>query len=140
MDLLRVADLGLNLDDTNLHADRIQLWNDFNHAWLGLGQRQIDLMTSSQQLSRTQSLVSKAMIKKMGNELIRLCDGIERHGLVDYQYGVWEDQITAGEQLQSCPKSLTGFANMCMQFSKTVWTYTMLRKKAVTAETDNVHS
>ncbi|KAF5693929.1 hypothetical protein FDENT_1621 [Fusarium denticulatum] len=86
---------GLNLDDTNLHADRIQLWNDFNHAWLGLGQRQIDLMTSSQQLSRTQSLVSKAMIKKMVNELIRLCDGIERHGLVDYQYGVWEDHITA---------------------------------------------
>ncbi|KAF4483611.1 hypothetical protein FAGAP_11638 [Fusarium agapanthi] len=93
--LSQVADLGLNLDDTNLHADRIQLWNDFNHAWLGLGQRHIDLMTSSQQLSRTQSLVSKAMIKKMGNELIRLCDGIERHGLVDYQYGVWEDQITA---------------------------------------------
>ncbi|KAJ0128058.1 hypothetical protein HZ326_28849 [Fusarium oxysporum f. sp. albedinis] len=87
--------LCLNLDDTNLHADRIQLWNDFNHAWLGLGQRQIDLMTSCQQLSRTQSLVSKAMIKNMGNELIRLCDGIERHGLVDYQYGVWEDQITA---------------------------------------------
>ncbi|KAK2470836.1 hypothetical protein H9L39_17067 [Fusarium oxysporum f. sp. albedinis] len=93
--LSQVADLGLNLDDTNLHADRIQLWNDFNHAWLGLGQRQIDLMTSCQQLSRTQSLVSKAMIKNMGNELIRLCDGIERHGLVDYQYGVWEDQITA---------------------------------------------
>ncbi|KAI1036841.1 hypothetical protein LB503_003122 [Fusarium chuoi] len=110
--LSQVADLGLNLDDTNLHADRIQLWNDFNHAWLGLGQRQIDLMTSPQQLSRTQSLVSKAMIKKMGNELIRLCDGIERHGLVDYQYG----------------------------FSKTVWTYTMLRKKAVTAATDNVHN
>uniref|UniRef100_A0A0D2Y8J7 Uncharacterized protein n=1 Tax=Fusarium oxysporum (strain Fo5176) TaxID=660025 RepID=A0A0D2Y8J7_FUSOF len=71
------------------------LWNDFNHAWLGLGQRQIDLMTSSQQLWRTQNLVPEAMIKKMGNELIRLCDGIERHGLVDYQYGVWEDQITA---------------------------------------------
>ncbi|KAF5705930.1 hypothetical protein FGLOB1_7703 [Fusarium globosum] len=103
--LSQVADLGFNLDDTNLHADRIQLWNDFNHAWLGLGQRQIDLMTSSQQLSRTQSLVSKAMIKKMGNELIRLCDGIERHGLVDYQCGVWEDQITAGEQLQSRPES-----------------------------------
>ncbi|KAF4990002.1 hypothetical protein FGRMN_8776 [Fusarium graminum] len=92
--LSQVADLGLNLDDTNLHADRIQLWNDFNHAWLGLGQRQIDLMISNQQLSRSQSLVSKDMIKKLGNELIRLCDGIERHGLVDYQYGVWEDQIT----------------------------------------------
>ncbi|KAL6360226.1 hypothetical protein LRP88_05929 [Fusarium phalaenopsidis] len=86
---------GLNLDDTNLHADRIKLWDDFNHAWLGLGQRQMELMTSSQP-SRSQSLMSKAMIKKMGNELIRLCDGIERHGLVDYQYGVWEEQITAG--------------------------------------------
>jgi hypothetical protein len=39
------------------------------------------------------------MIKKLGNELIRLCDGIERHGLVDYQYGVWEDQITAGMRI-----------------------------------------
>lgn len=29
----------------------------------------------------------------MGDELIRLCDGIERHGLVDYQFGVWEDEI-----------------------------------------------
>ncbi|RBR08338.1 uncharacterized protein FIESC28_10284 [Fusarium coffeatum] len=93
--LSQVADLGLNLDDTNLHADRIQLWNDINHAWLGLGQQQIELMSPCQQLSRSQTLVSKAMIKKMGNELIRLCDGIERHGLVDYQYGVWEDQITA---------------------------------------------
>ena len=35
----------------------------------------------------------------MGNEIIRLCDGIERHGLVDYQYGVWEDQIVAGKLL-----------------------------------------
>ncbi|KAI3570919.1 hypothetical protein IWW34DRAFT_902305 [Fusarium oxysporum f. sp. albedinis] len=80
--LSQVADLGLNLDDTNLHADR-------------LGQRQIDLMNSSQQPLRSQSIISKVMIKKMGNELVRLCDGIERHGLVDYQYGVWEDQITA---------------------------------------------
>ncbi|KAH7232527.1 hypothetical protein B0J15DRAFT_517694 [Fusarium solani] len=86
---------GLNLDDTNLHADRIKLWDDSNHAWLSLGQRQMELMTSSQP-SRSQSLMSKAMIKKMGNELIRLCDGIERHGLVDYQYGVWEEQIIAG--------------------------------------------
>jgi hypothetical protein len=58
-------------------------------------------MSSSQQLSRSQTVVSEAMIKKMGNELIRLCDGIERHGLVDYQYGVWEDQITAGMSVYS---------------------------------------
>lgn len=32
----------------------------------------------------------------MGNELIRLCHGIECYGLVNYQYGVWEEQITIG--------------------------------------------
>ena len=29
----------------------------------------------------------------MGKEIVRLCDGIERHGLVDYEYGVWEEPI-----------------------------------------------
>jgi hypothetical protein len=29
----------------------------------------------------------------MGKDLVRLCDNVERHGLVDYQYGVWEEQI-----------------------------------------------
>ncbi|KAH8669282.1 hypothetical protein BGZ61DRAFT_116008 [Ilyonectria robusta] len=86
--LSQVADLGLNLDDIDIHADRIKLWDDFNHAWLGVCQRQIEMMTSSQQLSKSQSLMSKEMIEKMGNELIRLCDGMERHELVDYQYGV----------------------------------------------------
>lgn len=29
----------------------------------------------------------------MGDELVRLCDSIEHHGLVDYEYGVWEEQV-----------------------------------------------
>lgn len=35
----------------------------------------------------------------MGRELIRLCDGMERHGLVDYQIGVWEEEIISGRFL-----------------------------------------
>jgi hypothetical protein len=89
-------DAGLSLDDASLHADRIKLWNDFNHAWLALGHRQTGLMQPGQQLSRSQSLMSRQTIEKLGNELIKLCDGLERHGLVDYQYGVWEEQIVAG--------------------------------------------
>jgi hypothetical protein len=42
--------------------------------------------------------MSQETIKKLGNELIRLCDGIECHGLVDYQYGVWEDQIESSKE------------------------------------------
>lgn len=37
------------------------------------------------------------VLDKMGKELSRLCDGIERHGLVDYQYGVWEQFIFDSE-------------------------------------------
>lgn len=40
-----------------------------------------------------QQPLSLRTVKRMGDELIRLCDGIERHGLVDYQLGVWEDEI-----------------------------------------------
>lgn len=55
-------------------------------------------MTESEQKPRgADSLLSKDDLEKMGKELVRLCDGIERHGLVDYQYGVWEEQIITGK-------------------------------------------
>ncbi|PHH80317.1 hypothetical protein CDD82_1845 [Ophiocordyceps australis] len=98
--LTQVADLGLVQDDATLHDERIKLWNDFNHAWLALGFQQKKLMESGQKLSRSQSLLSEDTIKKMGDEIIRLCDGIERHGLVDYQYGVWEEEIE--QVLEDC--------------------------------------
>ena len=54
-------------------------------------------MQSGTKLSQCQSLVSRATIVKMGSTLVRLCDGLERHGLVDYQCGVWEDEIVASK-------------------------------------------
>ncbi|UNI19097.1 hypothetical protein JDV02_005313 [Purpureocillium takamizusanense] len=98
--LTQVADLGLSQDDANLHEERIKLWNDFNHAWLALAFQQKTMMESGQPPGRGQKLMSEDTVKKMGDELIRLCDGIERHGLVDYQYGVWEDQIESA--LEEC--------------------------------------
>lgn len=50
-------------------------------------------MTLGVALQRGQSLVPEDGLKKMGKDLVRLCDGIERHGLVDYEYGVWEESI-----------------------------------------------
>jgi len=32
----------------------------------------------------------------MAKDLIRMCDAIEKHGLIDYQYGVAEEQIIMG--------------------------------------------
>lgn len=87
---------GLCQDDPKLHQDRIKLWENFNHAWLALFQAQKATMQPGRFLQRSQSLVSEEGLEKMGKELIRLCDGIERHGLVDYHYGVWEERILDG--------------------------------------------
>lgn len=92
-----VCPAGLHRDSESLHAHRMKLWDDFNHAWLSIFQRQKDMMESGEQLQRSQSLISKEGLEKMGKELVRLCDGVESHGLVDYQYGVWEEQIIASK-------------------------------------------
>ncbi|KAK1754154.1 hypothetical protein QBC47DRAFT_453170 [Echria macrotheca] len=93
--LSHVAELGLTSDDQNLHSDRIKLWNDFNNAWLAILQAQKDMMEPKKQLELSRSLIPQDGLERMGKELVRLCDSIERHGLVDYEYGVWEERIIA---------------------------------------------
>ncbi|PVH68441.1 hypothetical protein DL98DRAFT_522746 [Cadophora sp. DSE1049] len=88
-----VWDLGLTVDEVALHSDRIRLWGEFNTAWLSIFQKQKDLIESGQQLQRGQSLMTQEFINKMAKDLIRMCDAVEKHGLVDYQYGVAEEQI-----------------------------------------------
>ncbi|KAK0702696.1 hypothetical protein B0H67DRAFT_675860 [Lasiosphaeris hirsuta] len=97
--LSHVVELGLTSDDQNLYNDRIKLCNDFNHAWLAILQAQKDMKERSQ-LQPSQSLISEDKLKEMGGKLVRGCDGIECHGLVDYEYGVWEEQIIA--YLEEC--------------------------------------
>lgn len=41
--------------------------------------------------------MTQEFIKKMAKDLIRMCDAVEKHGLVDYQYGVAEEQIIMSE-------------------------------------------
>lgn len=88
---------GLIVDEVALHGDRIRLWNEFNTAWLGIFQKQKDMLESRHQIQPPQSLMTKDFINKMAKDLIRMCDAVERHGLVDYQYGVAEEQIIDSE-------------------------------------------
>jgi hypothetical protein len=50
------------------------------------------------------NLIPANVIQSMGDELIRLNDAIEGQALVDYQYGVAEEQILDGTSPLS-PKS-----------------------------------
>ncbi len=71
----------------------MHLWEEFNNAWLAIFQRQKDMLESGQRIQTPQSLISRDFITKMSKDLIRMCDTVEKHGLVDYQYGVAEERI-----------------------------------------------
>ena len=94
---LTVLNKGLHLDNPDLHGERFRLWDEFNTAWLAVLQKQKDLtqdyIHSGNPPRHPQSLISHDFLNKMAKELIRHCDNIEKHGLVDYQYGVWEERI-----------------------------------------------
>ncbi|KAG4034057.1 hypothetical protein MFRU_003g00340 [Monilinia fructicola] len=102
-----VAELGLTVDEVALHGDRVRLWNEFNAAWLGIFTRQQDFLQSGQRTQPPQTLMSLEAIGKMGTNLTRLCDSVEKYGLVDYQYGVGEAQIM--DILLSCQKAQEEF-------------------------------
>lgn len=52
-------------------------------------------------------MITEENAQKMMDDLVRLCDNIERYGLVDYQYGVWEEQIAASKFIMNVTRSLT---------------------------------
>lgn len=98
-----MADLatGLLHDDQTLHAGRIKLWNEFNTCWLAVLQHQKDgtqhMLNSGRPPSPPRDLLQERFLERMGDEVVRLCDTMERHGLVDYQMGVWEEEIISSE-------------------------------------------
>jgi hypothetical protein len=101
--LERAAELTLGLvrDDEAHYQQRLKLWEEFNHCWLTLLQKQKELVAESagtrQAPQPPQSLVDYEFLEKMGTQLVKNCDNMEKHGLVDYQMGVWEEEIIASE-------------------------------------------
>ncbi|KAF2087138.1 hypothetical protein K490DRAFT_73946 [Saccharata proteae CBS 121410] len=91
--------LGLVRDEEHMHAERLKLWEEFNLCWLTTLQRQKEM---TQEMAETgqpphppQSLIRYDYLEHLGKELVRLCDSMEKHGLVDYQMGVWEEEIVS---------------------------------------------
>ncbi|KAF2466280.1 uncharacterized protein BDR25DRAFT_77077 [Lindgomyces ingoldianus] len=91
--------LGLVRDEENQYTQRLKLWEEFNNCWLTTLQRQKevmqDMITTGQRPQPPQSLIDPDYLEKMGTQLVKNCDNMEKHGLVDYQMGVWEEEIIA---------------------------------------------
>ncbi|KAK6007129.1 hypothetical protein QM012_006137 [Aureobasidium pullulans] len=92
-----VEALGLDRDDKTQYQDRLKLWDIFNQCWLTALHSQhktTQIMTrTGQQLPLGQSILDVDDLETLGQEIVRLCDGIEKTGLIDYQMGVAEERI-----------------------------------------------
>jgi len=56
-----------------------------------------EYISTGQAPQAPRELLRDEFLERMGRELVRLCDNMERHGLVDYQMGVWEEEIIDGK-------------------------------------------
>jgi hypothetical protein len=85
---------GLLEDDTRNPKKYAQLWDDFNICWLALCQKQKD---STQILLRTGQVLGNVLtvetMNTIGQNIIQWCDSLQPYGLVDYQLGIWEEEI-----------------------------------------------
>lgn len=59
-----------------------------------------DYITTGHEPQLPQELLRVEFLDHMGQEIVSLCDRIEQHGLVDYQMGVWEEEIIECEFLE----------------------------------------
>ncbi|EDU43443.1 conserved hypothetical protein [Pyrenophora tritici-repentis Pt-1C-BFP] len=95
---------GLVRDDETYYQQRLQLWDEFNTCWLSTLQKQKamtqEMINTGQRPPPPKSLIDYDFLEKMGTQLVKNCDSMEKHGLVDYQMGVWEEEIVA--MLTSC--------------------------------------
>ncbi|KAJ4524141.1 hypothetical protein HRR83_002261 [Exophiala dermatitidis] len=90
-----ITALGLHHDDEARHSERLHLWREFNLAWEALGQKQKDITEEALRTGRPPTdVLSANAITSLVDDLISLCDQLEQYGLVDYEMGIWEEQIT----------------------------------------------
>ncbi|KAL9605789.1 MAG: hypothetical protein Q9179_001022 [Wetmoreana sp. 5 TL-2023] len=90
-------ELGLVSDDQSLREERLKLWSEFNLCWLAVLQRQKDdtqlMLDTGQAPPPPRNILREEFLERMAESLVHLCDGMEKYGLVDYQMGVWEEEI-----------------------------------------------
>jgi hypothetical protein len=115
-----VAALGLDRDDVSQYKNRLQLWDTFNQCWLTVLQMQYKTtqrmhcsgrggQQQQNQLPPTHSVLDMNTLESLGQELVKLCDGIEKVGLVDYQMGVAEERIIERKSFFLFPLSFLVF-------------------------------
>jgi hypothetical protein len=86
---------GLQHDDENRYEERIELWTELNLCWEAIAQKQKEITEEALRTTRLPAdILSGETITHLVDELVSLCDQLEQYGLVDFELGIWEEQIT----------------------------------------------
>jgi len=84
------------------YSRRLKLMEDFNHCWLALLQRQLsetqETREPQQESLGARNILTKEDLVRLGDEITSQCDEWAPSGLVDYQMGVWEEEIVDSER------------------------------------------
>ncbi|GMF77631.1 unnamed protein product [Aspergillus oryzae] len=70
----------------------IDFWKQFNLCWLALGQRILDNLNNH----IPPPAFTDRLLERLGEHIIQMCNYLEKFGLVDYEMGVWEEEILDG--------------------------------------------
>nr|KAK5433472.1 hypothetical protein LTR18_010715 [Exophiala xenobiotica] len=85
---------GLQHDDENRYEERIELWTELNLCWEAIAQKQKEITEEALRTTRLPAdILSGETITHLVDELVSLCDQLEQYGLVDFELGIWEEQI-----------------------------------------------
>ncbi|PYH63963.1 uncharacterized protein BO88DRAFT_447325 [Aspergillus vadensis CBS 113365] len=81
----------------------LQLWSKFNICCLAVWQKQKNLTQALMMviIPLPDPCLSISQIETFGEELIAICDRIEKHGLVDYEVRIWEEEILSSKTLST---------------------------------------
>lgn len=98
---------GLTRDNKQRYEERLQLWRDFNHCWLALLQKQKDqsfakAVGNDSTFHTPQTIMEIGLLTRLVDDIIRLCDRLDDMGLVDYEMGIWEEEIVSGKFCAPC--------------------------------------
>ncbi|KAL8843111.1 MAG: hypothetical protein Q9170_000241 [Blastenia crenularia] len=99
--LPNAKELGLVSDNQSPREERLKVWTEFNTCWLAVLQRQKDetqrMLNRGRPATPPPNIIQETFLEKMAETLVQLCDGVEKYGLVDYQMGVWEEEIMSSK-------------------------------------------
>ena len=89
--------LGFTVDHDDWKELKTGFWDNVNNAWLATLQHQRDLtrkmMLTNQPIRNSDAIISAGALERLGDEVVKFCDDIEKYGLVDYQMGFCEEEI-----------------------------------------------